>query len=99
MVVADAGRTQKSYRLKRSRILSGQPAIGFVNVDLTARELFQHVKSWIGGRLLAEPELGEHRIETRARRRITDAKVPLEIFHVSARGKENAQDVPVVGPE
>jgi hypothetical protein len=80
-------------------LLSGKPAIGFIDIDLTARELFEHLQPRIGCGLLTQAKLVKQRVEARAGRRIADPKVSLEILHVSARRKEDAQHLAVLSAE
>src|ERR1700694_4653858 len=68
-----------------------------VDVQLAARDLLQQLDPrWRRRRRAAvDAELRQKGVETRARGRIADRKVPFELLHVSARGEKDAKHVAV----
>jgi len=75
---------------------SGKPPVGFIDVDLTPRELLQHLEAWVRRRLLAQAQFAQQGVEAPSSSWIANAQVPLEVFHVSARGEEDTQHIAIL---
>lgn len=73
-----------------------QPAIGFVDVNFATGEKFERAEPRVRRRLFGKAQLSEKRIEAGPCRGIAHTKMPFQLFHVSARREENAQDLTIV---
>src|SRR5258708_5239620 len=68
-----------------------------VDIDFSPGDLLHQLDSTGGrGRGAVDPDLYEQRVEPGPRRRVADAEVSLELFHIPARCEKDAKDVAVL---
>src|SRR3982074_2121342 len=78
-------------------LVAVETAESFVDVDLSPGDLLHQLHPVGCGRCGAvDADLGQQRVKPSARRRVADAEVPLELFHVPARRDEHSQHVSVL---
>src|SRR5258708_12738544 len=86
----------ESRRFSASIFLIGVEALhGLVDVDFSPGDLLHQLDSTGGrGRGALDPDLHEQRVEPSPRRRVADAAVSLELFHLPPRPSKDAQASP-----
>src|SRR5205823_1656330 len=78
-------------------LLCIQAGEGFVDADLSARDLFHQLHARRSRRHRAlDADLGQQGIETGPCRRIADAEVAFQLLHVPARGEKHPQHVAIL---